>query len=156
MTQKKSQARTRGTTVTVRNLFQRVPARLKFLKSIPTESGHVANVVSQYALAFPEVAFSLSVDGKESLRTSGKGSLLDAIIDVYGVETAGKMLSVDSDAGKLAGRQGTLNIHVSGMVGAPELGRAGRGYLSFFVNRRWVNSRTFWLTRWRRLTADSS
>ena len=76
-------------------LFRRVPARLKFLKSIPTESSHVANVVSQYALAFPEVAFSLTVDGKENLRTSGKGRLLDAIIDVYGVEIAGKMLPVD-------------------------------------------------------------
>ncbi|MBA7636063.1 DNA mismatch repair protein MutL [subsurface metagenome] len=90
--QQKSQARHRGTTVTVRNLFRRVPARLKFLKSLPTESSHVANIVSQYALAFPEVSFVLSVDSKEKLRTSGRGRLLDSIIDVYGAETAGKML----------------------------------------------------------------
>ena len=95
VTQKKSQARARGTTITVRNLFRRVPARLKFLKSMPTENGHVANVVSQYALAFPEVAFSLSVDGKEKLQDVGQGQLLDAIIDVYGVAMAGKMLPVD-------------------------------------------------------------
>ncbi len=141
VTQKKGQARTRGTTVTVRNLFKRVPARLKFLKSIPTETSHVANVVSQYALAYPEVAFSLASDGKENLRTSGKGSLLDSIIDVYGTETARKMMSVDSAQSSWTAARGTLEIHVSGMVGAPELGRAGRGYLSFFVNRRWVNSR---------------
>jgi DNA mismatch repair protein MutL len=141
VTQKKSQSRTRGTTITARNLFRRVPARLKFLKSIPTETSHVANVVSQYALAYPEVAFSLAVDGKESLRTSGKGKLLEAIIDVYGVETAGKMLSVDSAAASWQGGPATPDIHVSGMVGSPELGRAGRGYLSFFVNRRWVNGR---------------
>jgi DNA mismatch repair protein MutL len=141
-TQKKGQARTRGTTMTVRNLFKRVPARLKFLKSLATESGHVANVVSQYTLAYPEVAFSLTVDGKESLRTSGKGSLLDTIIDVYGVATADKMLSVDSSQQSWKSGEGTLDIHVSGMVGSPTLGRTGRDYLSFFVNRRWVNSRT--------------
>jgi DNA mismatch repair protein MutL len=141
-TQKKGQSRIRGTTITVRNLFKRVPARLKFLKSVSTESGHVANVVSQYALAYPEVAFSLTVDGKENLKTSGKGSLLDAIIDVYGTEIAGKMLSVDSSQSSWSASQGNLDIHVAGMVGSPELGRAGRGYLSFFVNRRWVNSRT--------------
>lgn len=92
--QKKSQARAQGTTVTARDLFRRVPARLKFLKSVPTEGSHVANVVSQYALAFPEVSFTLSSDGKQSLHTSGKGRLLDSIIDVYGVETAAKMLPV--------------------------------------------------------------
>jgi DNA mismatch repair protein MutL len=142
VTQKKGQSRTRGTTITVRNLFKRVPARLKFLKSLSTESSHVSNVVSQYALAYPEVAFSLIIDGKENLRTSGKGKVLDAIIDVYGVATAGKMVSVDSSQQSWSASQGALDIHVTGMVGAPELARAGRGYLSFFVNRRWVNSRT--------------
>ena len=51
---KGSQGHPQGTTVTVRNLFRRVPARLKFLKSPTTENSHMANVVSQYALAFPE------------------------------------------------------------------------------------------------------
>jgi DNA mismatch repair protein MutL len=139
--QKKGQSRSRGTTVTVRNLFRRVPARLKFLKSVPTESSHVANAVSQYSLAFPEVAFSLSVDGKENLRTSGKGKLLDAIIDVYGVEMASRMLPVSGPNESWQGGPSTSDIRVSGMVGSPELGRAGRGYLSFFVNRRWVSSR---------------
>ncbi len=138
---KRSQSRTLGTTVTVRNLFRRVPARLKFLKSVPTENSHVANVVSQYALAFPEVAFSLLIDGKENLRTSGKGKLLDAIIDVYGVEMARKMLPVGVQDVAWSGGQSTPDVRVSGMVGSPELGRAGRGYLSFFVNRRWVSSR---------------
>src|SRR4030042_1270776 len=141
-TKKSSQSRPRGTTITGRNLFKRVPARLKFLKSVSTEAGHVANAVSQYALAYPEVAFSLVVDGKENLRTSGKGRLLDAIIDVYGVATASKMMSVDNSQQDWQGKPATPDIHVSGMVGSPELGRTGRGYLSFFVNRRWVNSRT--------------
>jgi DNA mismatch repair protein MutL len=141
ITLKKSLARTRGTTITARNLFKSVPARLKFLKTIPTETSHVANVVSQYALAYPEVSFSLASDGRENLRTSGQGRLLDVIIDVYGVETAGKMLPVAGGEQGWQGGQPQTEIRVAGMVGVPELGRAGRGYLSFFVNRRWVNSR---------------
>ncbi len=141
VTQKKSQARARGTTITVHDLFRRVPARLKFLKSIPTEGGHVANVVSQYALAFPEVSFTLIIDGKQSLHTSGQGKLLDGIIDIYGVETAAKMLLVTRQEDSWSAGQGASSVRVTGMVGSPGLGRAGRGYLSFFVNRRWVTNR---------------
>jgi DNA mismatch repair protein MutL len=139
--QKKAASRTRGTTMTVRNLFKKVPARLKFLKSIATETGHVANAVSQYALAYPETAFRLSVDGRESLKTSGGGKLIDAIIDVYGVGLAAKMLPITTESGAWQGGPNPPEIAVAGMVGAPELGRAGRDFLSFFVNRRWVSHR---------------
>jgi DNA mismatch repair protein MutL len=141
VTQKRAQSRTQGTTVTVRNLFKRVPARLKFLKSMATETGHVANVVSQYALAYPEVAFHLAVDGRESLKTSGGGKLLDVIIDVYGVGLAGKMLPIVNESEVWQGGPNPPEIEVTGMVGAPELGRASRDFLSFFVNRRWVSHR---------------
>jgi len=134
---RKSQARPQGTTVTVRNLFRKVPARLKFLKSLATENSHIANVVSQYALACPEVAFRLFIDGRKVLSTAGRGRLTDSVIEVYGVETARDMLEIKaSDWGdKLT------SIQVTGMVGSPAISRAGRGYLSFFINRRWVNSR---------------
>jgi DNA mismatch repair protein MutL len=129
-----SRGRSRGTTVTVSNLFRRIPARLKFLKSAATENSHIANVVSQYALAFPEVKFSLLVDGRAALRTPGGGKLIDSIAGVYGNDIAGNMIELDTGTAALPPR-------ISGMVGAPELSRSGRGYLSFFVNRRWVNSR---------------
>ncbi len=141
VTSRRNQARARGTTLTVRNLFRRVPARLKFLKSVPTENSHIASVVSQYALAFPEVGFALSVDGKQTLKTSGRGQLIDSVIDVYGVEMASKMLEVKKpDEEWQSGNRGLIP-RVVGMVGSPEIGRSGRGYLSFFINRRWVNSR---------------
>jgi DNA mismatch repair protein MutL len=125
---RRSLGRARGTTVTVRNLFRHVPARLKFLKSVATENSHIANVVSQYALAFPEVKFSLFIDGRVMLRTPGSGRLIDSIVEVYGVEIAENMVEI----------KGTT---VAGMVSPPKVSRSGRGYLSFFVNRRWVNSR---------------
>ena len=123
-----NQGRSQGTTVTVRNLFRKVPARLKFLKSVATENSHIANVVSQYALAFPEVKFSLSLDGRVGLRTPGSGRLIDSIVAVYGAEITESMIEIKSAS-------------VTGMVSLPRVSRSGRGYLSFFVNRRWVNSR---------------
>ena len=130
---RRSQGRSQGTTVTVRSLFRKVPARLKFLKSVATENSHIANVVSQYALAFPEVKFSLSIEGRVALRTSGSGRLIDSIAEVYGAEVAANMLELKDSAALLP--------KVTGMVGLPKISRSGRGYLSFFVNRRWVTSR---------------
>ncbi len=121
-----------GTTVTVRNLFRNVPARLKFLKSVATESGHISNLVSQYCLAFPEVRFSLIVEGRMALQTPGSGSLRDALVKVYGLETAEAMIEV---------KEGELLPRISGFVSAPSLSRSSRSHLSFFVNRRWVRSR---------------
>ncbi|MBA7487175.1 DNA mismatch repair protein MutL [subsurface metagenome] len=126
--------RSQGTTVTARNLFRKIPARLKFLKSVATENSHIANVVSQYALAFPEVKFSLLIDGRVALRTPGSGHLVDSIAEVYGTEIAGNMIGLNDEAAAPLPR-------VAGMVGSPRISRSGRGNLSFFVNRRWVNSR---------------
>jgi DNA mismatch repair protein MutL len=83
-----------GPSVTVRHLFQNVPARLKFLKSVATESSHISNLVSQYSLAFPEVRFSLFTDGRMALQTSGNGELRDVLVKVYGLETAQAMIPV--------------------------------------------------------------
>jgi DNA mismatch repair protein MutL len=130
---RRRQGRSQGTTVTVRNLFRKIPARLKFLKSVATENSHMANVVSQYAFAFPEVKFSLSIEGRAALRTSGSGRLIDSIAGVYGAEIAENMVELKDTS--------ILSPGVTGMVGLPKISRAGRGYLSFFVNRRWVASR---------------
>ena len=129
-----SQGRSQGTTGIVRNLFRKVPARLKFLKSVATENSHIANMVSQYALAFPEVKFSLFIDGRAALRTPGGGRLIDSIIEVYGVAVAENMIEIKGEAT-------VSSLQVAGMVGSPSISRSRRGYLSFFVNRRWVSSR---------------
>jgi DNA mismatch repair protein MutL len=133
------QARAAGTTITVHNLFRKMPARLKFLKSESAEGGRVADIVSQYALAYPEVKVSLIVNGKTTLRTSGSGKLLDSILAVYGVDVAGNMLEVKSETGNWDNPQ--MPITVNGYVSSPRLTRSSREYLSFFVNRRWVNNR---------------
>ncbi len=136
-----SQGRSQGTTVTVRNLFRKVPARLKFLKSLATENSHIVNVVSQYALAFPEVKFALLVDGRAVLRTPGSGQLIDSVIQVYGLEVAQSMLEIGSGDKEWQSGVASSSLLVTGMVGSPAISRSNRGYLSFFVNRRWISSR---------------
>ena len=143
-TEQKSQGRAQGTTITVRNLLRNVPARLKFLKSPATENSHIANVVSQYALAYPEVKFSLMSEGRTTLRTPGSGRLADDIGEVYGLEIAREMLELGKDDNQWQGNPQA--IKVSGMVGGPSVNRANRDYLSFFVNRRWIASK---LLAWR-------
>lgn len=125
-----------GTAVSVRNLFRSVPARLKFLKSATTENNQIISLVIQYALAFPEVKFTLSVDGRSVLRTPGSGKLRDALAEVYGPEIAQVMLEIQSSS-----KETGLASVVSGYVSPPSVSRASRNCLSFFVNRRWVQSR---------------
>jgi DNA mismatch repair protein MutL len=128
---RESRARSQGTTVTVHRLFRYFPARLKFLKSANTENSHIAHLVSQYALAFPEVKFSLILDKRQSLRTTGNGDLHEVVSEIYGSELAQRMLKVEQ-------RDGLAKV--SGLTSPPSLARSNRNYLSFFVNRRWVHS----------------
>ena len=127
-----------GTTVAVENLFRRIPARLKFLRSAATENSHIANIISRYALAYPEVGFTLSLDGRITLRTPGSGRLIDSIAQVYGVEIVRSMLEIKSRQGESGN---TLPL-VTGMTGSPKVSRSSRDYLSLFVNRRWISHRT--------------
>ncbi len=128
---REKRSRPRGTTITVHYLFRNFPARLKFLKSATTENGHIANLLSQYALAFPEVKFNLVLDGRLTFHTPGNGNLRDVVAEVYGLETARQMLEID--------RADQIPC-LTGLVSLPSLARSTRGYLSFFVNRRWVRS----------------
>ncbi|MDV2989561.1 MAG: DNA mismatch repair endonuclease MutL [Dehalogenimonas sp.] len=130
-TSDKPAARTRGTSISVSHLFKAVPARLKFLKTDATETGHIVNVVSNYALARPEVRFTLTVDGRRSLNTPGTGQLRDTAAEILGRETASRMIDVEAAAESLS---------VSGLAAPPDAGRANRTGLFFFVNQRWVKS----------------
>ena len=121
-----------GTSVSVRRLFACQPARRKFLRSPASESNALTAVVTHYALAYPEVRFSLTLEGRRALLSPGNGHRRDALAAVYGADLAAAMLPVGSNEG---------SIVVEGLVAPPHLSRASRGYVSLFVNRRWVQSR---------------
>ena len=123
-----------GTSVRVADLFGNLPARRKFLKSNATETGRVQELVSRYALAYPQVRFLLNNDGRKALQTPGSGNPRDALVAVYGAEAAGQMLELD-------GKDPESGYEVEGFVGPPGLNRANRTHMSFFVNHRWIQSR---------------
>jgi DNA mismatch repair protein MutL len=125
-----SRGRPRGTTVWVRNLFQPIPARLKFTRNPRAESAAISQLVRRYALARPEVRFALTLDGHPSLKTSGTGRLETALSEVLGQEVASCLLPLPERAVG-AGR-------LTGFVSAPGLSRPNRNSCIVFVNRRWV------------------
>ena len=123
-----------GTTLEVAELFGNQPARRKFLRSAQSETARVQELVSSYALAFPEVRFRLLNDGRASLTTPGNGQPREAVLAVYGSQIAENMLEIhaeDPDTG----------YAVEGFAAAPSVSRANRTYMTFFVNRRLIQSR---------------
>jgi DNA mismatch repair protein MutL len=128
-----------GTTVTVRNLFSAVPARLKFLKSRNVEVSHCHHLLEQYALAYPEIRFSVTSDGRQIFATPGDGQLSSVLIDIYGLQVADQMVPISSLDG-LRDDDSERPV-VSGYTSLPTCYKSTRQHLSFFVNRRWVMSR---------------
>ena len=122
-----------GTTISVRRLFQEQPARLKFVRSPAAETSQIAGVVSHYALAYPEVAFSLNVDGRETFTTSGSGDRREAAAGVYGAAVAAALIEV---------HEADETSALEALVAPPALSRANRNYVTLFINRRWVRSRS--------------
>ncbi len=124
-----------GTTVTVEDLFGNQPARRKFLRSTSAETSRIRELIDRCALAYPEVSFQLTADGRTSLTTPGSGRPEEALLAVYGPETASGMLRVaDTDP--------ETGYGIDGFVSAPRVNRSNRANFIFFVNRRWVQSRT--------------
>ncbi len=122
-----------GTSISVRNLFREQPARLKFLRSPGSEASQIAGIVSHYALAYPEVAFALRLDGKDSFSTAGTGSRREAAAGVYGRDVAAAMIeAMELDE----------THSLEALVAPPNVTRSNRSYVTIFINRRWVRSRT--------------
>src|SRR6058998_3964672 len=122
----KDAAHPRGTTITVRDLFFNVPARRKFLRSEATESFHLTNLVTHYALAHPEIAFTLTNNGREVLRVAPANDLRERAYQVFGAEFLDNLLAVNGGHPKIA--------RVSGFVSAPRDRRTSRDAQYLFVN----------------------
>jgi DNA mismatch repair protein MutL len=125
-----------GTTISVRNLFYNAPVRRDFLRSEATEASAISSIVTQYALAYPEVRFTLLLEGRLALQTSGSGDMREALIDLYGLDVARQLLPVEAAFG-----EGRGEVRVRGLVSPPGVTRSSRGYLHLFVNRRAIQPR---------------
>lgn len=122
-----------GTTIVVRDLFYNVPARMKFLKKDISEANAVAGVVDRIALSHPEVSFRFIRDGREELLTPGDSQLRSCIYAVLGKEFSDSLLPVDYTLG---------GVHVHGFASKPAASRANRTMQHFFINGRYVKTRT--------------
>ena len=130
----KDAAHPRGTTIVVRDLFFNIPARRKFLRSEATETYHLANLVTHYALAHPEIAFTFINNGREMVRAAPAKDLRERAYQVFGNEFLENLLEVNGGDPSVA--------RVTGFVSAPRDRRTSRDSQYLFVNRRFVRDRT--------------
>jgi DNA mismatch repair protein MutL len=129
----KDAAHPRGTTITVRDLFFNVPARRKFLRSEATETFHLTNLVTHYALAHPEIAFTFTNNGREVVRATTAKDLRERAYQIFGDEFLDNLLEVNGGHPQVA--------RVLGYVSAPRDRRTSRDSQYLFVNRRFVRDR---------------
>ena len=122
-----------GPTMVVRDLFYNTPARLKFLKKDTAEGAACFAMVQRVALSHPEVSVKFLRDGKQELLTPGDGQVQSALYAVLGRDMALGFTPVKGSG---------EDMSVSGFVSLPTCCRGTRGYQHFFVNGRYVKSRT--------------
>lgn len=126
----KSSAR-KGTEITVSDLFFNTPARLKYMKTIHTELGHITDLLNRLALAHPEIRFEVTHNQKALFKTTGTGDLIQVIANIYGFNVARKMIPIKHD---------TLDFTVEGYISKPEVTRASRSYISLIINGRYIKN----------------
>lgn len=121
----------KGTSITVRDLFFNTPARLKYMKTVQTELGHISDYMNRIALAHPGIAITLKHNGNVLLRTLGSGDRLQVIAAIYGTSAAKMMLPIDGS---------DPDYELIGYISKPELTRANRNGITIIVNGRYIKS----------------
>lgn len=126
----------RGTSITVSNLFSNLPARKKFLKSDTTENRYIYEMLSKLALINNNISFTLIVNGEKKLSTRGQGILKDAVYDVFAGSADALDFKKEMEESLLDVEYATENLKITGLVGKPELSRSNRKNQIFYVNGR--------------------
>ncbi|MFC3040001.1 DNA mismatch repair endonuclease MutL [Virgibacillus xinjiangensis] len=121
----------KGTEITVDDLFFNTPARLKYMKSLHTELGHITDLLNRLALSHPDIRFEAIHNGKGLFQTAGTGDMLQVASKVYGMGVARKMLPVKNES---------LDFTIEGYIAKPEVTRANRSYISTIINGRYIKS----------------
>jgi DNA mismatch repair protein MutL len=139
-----------GTSISVADIFYCVPARRKFLKSETTELGHIASLVTHYALAHPETQFLLKTPSQEILNCAPVEKLSDRVYQVFGRQALDELVeipAVEAPAGSsiteppIEADEAPATLRVTGFTSRPEVQRTNRNGIYIFVNRRLVRDR---------------
>ncbi|KPL03510.1 MAG: hypothetical protein AMJ73_06630 [candidate division Zixibacteria bacterium SM1_73] len=153
-----------GTSIVVREIFYNVPARRKFLKSVLTETRHIIDLLTRFAIAYPEISFKLISDQRELFDFKGlphplspplhkmergtgrevqlppqQGDLRQRVADIFGKNQMDKMVEMKTET-----KREHEKVIVSGFLGKPEIAKSNRAELYLFVNRRPITSRTLY------------
>ncbi len=138
----KDAAHPRGTTIAVRDLFFNTPARRKFLRSEATESYHLTNLVTHYALAHAEISFTLMNNGRETLRVAPAQDVRERAYQIFGPQFLDSLLEVNNESSEAdSGVSFAPIARVRGFVSAPRERRTSRDAQFLFVNGRFVRDR---------------
>ncbi|SER59010.1 DNA mismatch repair endonuclease MutL [Salipaludibacillus aurantiacus] len=129
--ERKSASPRKGTEIRITDLFYNTPARLKYLKTIHTELGHISDVMNRMALSHPEKSFILTHNRKTVLQTAGNGDLTRVIASIYGTSVARKIIKTESES---------LDFKITGYIAKPEVTRSNRSYMSTIINGRFVKN----------------
>ncbi len=121
----------KGTEILVEDIFFNTPARLKYLKSLQTELGHITDYINRICLSYPHISFILKHNDRIIIRTSGDGQLRHVIAAIYGSEMAKNMIPIENES---------LDFKIAGYVAKPEITRANRNHISIYINGRYIKN----------------
>ncbi len=139
-----------GTSVSVADIFYCVPARRKFLKSETTELGHIASLVTHYALAHPDKQFLLKTPTQEIINVTPVEGLSERVYQLFGRQALEELLEIPPASApvraaitepELEPEERAAELTVRGFVSRPEIQRPNRNGIFVFVNRRLVRDR---------------
>ncbi len=139
-----------GTTISVADLFYCVPARRKFLKSDTTELGHIASLVTHYALANPDKHFVLTTPTQEIINSPPTEKLADRIYQLFGRQSMDELVEIPPASApfraaitepELEASEESATLTVRGFTSRPDVQRPNRNGIYIFVNRRLVRDR---------------
>jgi DNA mismatch repair protein MutL len=139
-----------GTSIGVADIFYCIPARRKFLKSETTELGHIASLVTHYALAHPECQFFLKTPAQDILDCAPVEKLADRVYQIFGRQALGELVEIPAQESpvrsaisepQIEADEQAATLRVSGFTSRPEVQRANRNGIYIFVNRRLVRDR---------------
>lgn len=131
MLSKETFARSKGTTMTVQDIFFNTPARLKYVKSLHTELNRIVDIVDRLAMGHPEISFRLIHEKKDLVWTSGNGNLQQTIAGIYGRTIASHMLSFENS---------DTDYQIKGYFSKPDTTRSNRSYMSMILNGRYIKN----------------
>jgi DNA mismatch repair protein MutL len=121
----------KGCDMTITRLFQNVPARLKYMKSVHAEFAAIQGYVEKLALSYPHISFTLTHQDRLVFKTNGNGKLLEVIATIYGLQVAKNMIEV---------KFGDEEFEVSGYISKIDLSRSSKNYMMTLVNHRVVRN----------------